>query len=299
MEPRQEGARLPVLRHHFARAGRTHRHRRGSHRRARSGRGVARHSRRATRLAGGKDLRQMPELPGHFRLRPRARRPALRFLRLDRARALRGNQGSVPPGKPAADEGQREPGARRHPPMVRQPLVRAQQTQDAPRSPTPSRAFTFPTGPSTPRSTPIGPPRAAITITRPKLTPTPTGKQQTRQVQKIRWEPSSGVARPFLRRRTGARLARRATGDVAAGSSRSRPPRNWCPTSRAFFPAGSWSGIKLISSPPPRQAREEMDAEDRSPVRRPGARRHASQSAGGRRIIPARPSSTSSCRSGC
>ena len=37
----------------------------------------------ATRLAGGEDLRQMPELPGDLGLRPGTGRTALRFLRLD------------------------------------------------------------------------------------------------------------------------------------------------------------------------------------------------------------------------
>ena len=81
------------------------------------------------------------------------------------ARALRGNQGSVPPGKPAADENSRNPGARFHPPLVRQPLVRAEQAEARRAHRHGSKGFTFLTGRSTRRFTPIGPPRAAITIT--------------------------------------------------------------------------------------------------------------------------------------
>ncbi len=52
----------------------------------------------------------MPELPGNLRLQAGTRRAELRFLRLARARSLRGNQGADPPGEPAAV--QAEPGRR-------------------------------------------------------------------------------------------------------------------------------------------------------------------------------------------
>src|SRR6266550_2685824 len=58
------------------------------------------------------------------------RRAALRFLRFLGTRALRGNQGSVPAGKFVADETRRNPGARFDPPLVWQPLVRAEQAQE-------------------------------------------------------------------------------------------------------------------------------------------------------------------------
>ena len=48
------------------------------------------------------------------------------------------------------------------------------------------------------------------------------GRTQTRQVQKVRWVPSSGP-RSFLRQRTGAGLPRRPSRNVAPDRAVSRP----------------------------------------------------------------------------
>ena len=109
MEPGQEGAGLPVLRHHLARAGRIDRHRR---------------RKSSSSTIWSRPCAAFPTTQRGWQAKKTSVKcqscqaisvfdaervgPALRFLRLLRARALRGDQGGVPPGKPAADEDQRD-----------------------------------------------------------------------------------------------------------------------------------------------------------------------------------------------
>ena len=69
----------------------------------------------AARLDGREADGPVPELQGRHGLRPRARRPELRLLRLARARRLQGDQGAHPAAKPAAVQGDPGPGPRADP----------------------------------------------------------------------------------------------------------------------------------------------------------------------------------------
>ena len=68
----------------------------------RSRRGAARDAGRPARLADRAPQRAVPELQGGDGLRPGARRPELRVLRLAGARGLPGDQGAHPAAEPAA-----------------------------------------------------------------------------------------------------------------------------------------------------------------------------------------------------
>ena len=127
--------------------------------------GAARAAGRGARLADRAPQRAVPELPRGDGVRPGARRPELRVLRLAGAGRLRRDQGADPAAGRAAVPDRREPRARRHPPLVAQQVVRAGTAGRARRSSTPSAASTFRTGPSTRRCTARGTPRPAITTT--------------------------------------------------------------------------------------------------------------------------------------
>ena len=130
LESRETGARLPVLRHRIA--GDAADARRGDRRRrARSRRRASRHPRFEARMADGEGLRQVSELPGDFGVRSRARRPTLRVLRLVAARAVRTGQGCLQPGVAAAVHGQRVASARARARVVRPPVARAEQPEEA------------------------------------------------------------------------------------------------------------------------------------------------------------------------
>ena len=75
-------------------------------------------------LAGGEDLGPLPELPGDLGVRRRPGRPALRLLRLGRARPARGGEGRLPAGVAAAVRGRRAPGPGRPAGLVPRPVVR-------------------------------------------------------------------------------------------------------------------------------------------------------------------------------
>ncbi len=78
------------------------------------------------------------------------------------------------------------------------------------------------------------------------------GETKTRQVRKIRWRCRATdrwtifLTMNWCRPRAGFTLR------CCAGSSRS-PPRNWCPTTRAFWPAGSLNATRSIWLPRPKR----------------------------------------------
>jgi hypothetical protein len=159
-----------------------------------------------------KRLRQMPELPGHLGVSIRNESGSAAILRFLGARALRGNQGSLPPESLVAHEARRNAGARFDPPLVWQPLVRAEQAQAR-------RADRYVKGLYIPYWTFDAQVHADWTAesgTITYVTETYTdaqGKTQTRQVQKIRWEPSVGALDHFFDDEL-CPLARRATRDA-------------------------------------------------------------------------------------
>jgi hypothetical protein len=106
-------------------------------------------------------------------------------------------------------------------------------------------------------------------------------------VQKVRWVPSSGSLDHFF----DDELVPASRGVQEAMLRKIEPfptTKNWCPTTRAIFPAGWWSVIKSTWSPPRRKpARKWTRKWNVCAVRRASARRHASKFAGGERLFRA------------
>ena len=128
VEPGEAEARVPVLRHRVAVPGQSrHRADRGD----RSGQDAARAAGRAARLARREAQRAVPELPRGDGVRPDARRPELRVLRLTGAGGVRRDQGSDQPAEPAAVPRARHDRARADSPLVREQVVRAGQAEVA------------------------------------------------------------------------------------------------------------------------------------------------------------------------
>ena len=178
--------------------------------------------RKRARLADRDALREVPELPGDLRLQARTRRADLRLLRLARARSLRRNQGADPPGERAAVQDQSGRGARKSARLVSQPLVCAEPFQE----------------PRLHRHHPRALPalldlrragrramdrRGRLLLLHDRDLPRLEGKQSDPPGAARPLGIRERRARSFLRRRTGARLARRAGGVTCAGSSLSRP----------------------------------------------------------------------------
>ena len=112
------------------------------------------------------------------------------------------------------------------------------------------------------------------------------GQTQTRQVQRIRWEPAAGRAAALLRRRTRVRVGRRARRARSAASSRFRRSELDAVRSRATSPAGSSSATRSISSAP-RSARARRWTRSCGAVRAADSRRHVPQSRRPRRLLGA------------
>ena len=83
--------------------------------------------RRPARLAGREAKRAVPELQGGDGLRPDARRPELRVLRLAGAGGLRGDQAARSARRACCRSRSRGAGARADPPLVREQVARAGQ----------------------------------------------------------------------------------------------------------------------------------------------------------------------------
>ena len=140
--------------------------------------------------------------------------------------------------------------------------------------------------------------RRATTTTRPRRYRDSKGQTQTRQVRHVRWEPAS-AARSTTSSTTSWSPERTGVSHDLLRSVEPFPTKNSCPTTPAYV-----SGcvveqyqIVLAAAAQPRQA--QMTRAAPRDVRRAGPRRHAPQSAISVRRSARRPSSTSSCRSGC
>ena len=192
----QAGARLPVLRDRSRPCNRGATARCGP--RTRSGLRVARHPGKRSRLADRDAFGEMPELPGDLGLQAGTRRADLRFLRLARARSLRRNQGADSARERAAVQNQtRAMCATKCTPGIAAAGLRPIVSRAA-RSPTRSTAFTCRIGPSTRRSPHNGRAEAGYYYYTTETYRDSNGKNQTRQVQHMRWEPASGALDHFF-----------------------------------------------------------------------------------------------------
>ena len=126
VEPGQEAARVPVLRHRVpVRVRRRHREDPGTGPRQ----GAARDPRGGSRLEGRAAQRPVPELQGRHGVRPGTGRPELRVLRVAGPGRLRGDQVAHPAAERPPVQGDPERHPRQHPPLVREQVVRAERAE--------------------------------------------------------------------------------------------------------------------------------------------------------------------------
>ena len=268
----------------------------GESRRARSGEGTPGTAGRGARMADRAAQRAVPVVPGGHGVRSGARRTELRVLRLAGARGLPGDQGADPPAGRAAVQDRREPRARRHPPLVAQPMVRAGPLAVAALVDTVRSLYipywTFDAQVHCPWTAEAG---YHYTV----MVPGRDAKGRTimRPERRTRWEPASGVVDHFFDDEPVPGNAGAADRSAAAG--------------RAVSDAGD-RGVRhrvslrprrrALSGRPARRGAAIAGADERQAagaVRAAGARRHPSQSAHQSELRRAGRSSTSSCRSGC
>ena len=166
------------------------------------------------------------------------------------------------------------------------------------RSPTPSRASTCRTGPSTRTSTRPGPRKPATTTTRPKPTPTAAAARRRARCSTCAGSRRRDSCTHFFDDDLDLRVGRRARG--VAARHRAVSDHSELKPYDAGYVAG-WVveryQIDLVAAA--QAARDAMDAKLRQTVRGADSRRHLSQSRGAAPTTRARPSSTSSRRSGC